>query len=276
MDIQRLAAFTRDGAGGNPAGVLIADRLPKVADMQRIAAELGYSETVFAAPEGPGWRVRYFAPEAEVPFCGHATIALGAALGAAHGAGVYPLHLNEAEISVEAFQQDGAWGARLTSPRTWFVSAEPDLVQEALTLFGLTAADLEAQIAPARVHGGANHLAIPLANQDAVTGMSYDFDQGAAFMQRHGFVTVTLFWRASADLIHARNAFAGHGVYEDPATGAAAAALAGYLRDTGTQSEPFRLLQGAEMGRPSELWVTPTEGVGAPVEIAGVTQPIAG
>ena len=48
--------------------------------MQRIAAEVGYSETAFAMRDGDRWRVRYFSPEAEVPFCGHATIALGAAL----------------------------------------------------------------------------------------------------------------------------------------------------------------------------------------------------
>jgi PhzF family phenazine biosynthesis protein len=46
--------------------------------MQRIAADVGYSETVFATPEQDRWRIRYFAPEAEVEFCGHATIALGA------------------------------------------------------------------------------------------------------------------------------------------------------------------------------------------------------
>ena len=52
--------------------------------MQRIAAEVGYSETAFLAPDGSGvagrFRVRYFSPLAEVQFCGHATIASGVAL----------------------------------------------------------------------------------------------------------------------------------------------------------------------------------------------------
>ena len=81
MALQKIAAFSDGAQGGNPAGVWISDILPAPAEMQRIAAELGFSETAFAAPEGDGrWRVRYYAPEAEVPFCGHATIALGAAL----------------------------------------------------------------------------------------------------------------------------------------------------------------------------------------------------
>ena len=96
MKTERIAAFSIDGAGGNPAGVMIADAHPSAEDMQKIAAGIAYPETAFAEPKGDGWRVRYFAPELEVPFCGHATIALGAALGARFGAGVYDLALNEA------------------------------------------------------------------------------------------------------------------------------------------------------------------------------------
>ncbi len=74
MSVLRIAAFSDGDIGGNPAGVLIADELPNESEMQRIAAEVGFSETAFAAPAGTGWRVRYFSPESEVPFCGHATL----------------------------------------------------------------------------------------------------------------------------------------------------------------------------------------------------------
>ena len=100
MDVQRIAAFSDGEAGGNPAGVVIGDALPDSAEMQRIAAEVGFSETAFAAPLEGGWRVRYFSPESEVPFCGHATIALGAALARRSGDGVYALTLNDARITV--------------------------------------------------------------------------------------------------------------------------------------------------------------------------------
>ena len=56
--IHKVAAFTKDDQGGNPAGVMIRAALPEEPAMQRIAAEMGYSETVFAAPSGDGWRVR--------------------------------------------------------------------------------------------------------------------------------------------------------------------------------------------------------------------------
>ena len=90
-DIQRLAAFHDRGAGGNPAGVAIVESMPDESTMRALAAEIGYSETAFASPEGDAWRVRYFSPESEVPFCGHATIALGAALAAREGDATFEL-----------------------------------------------------------------------------------------------------------------------------------------------------------------------------------------
>jgi PhzF family phenazine biosynthesis protein len=64
-------------------------------------------------------------------------------------------------------------------------------------------------------------------------------------------------WRERTDLFHARNPFPVGGVVEDPATGAAAAALGGYLRDAGLVATPFRFVirQGDDLGRPSVLTV---------------------
>ncbi len=85
MDVLRLAAFSHNGKGGNPAGVVFCEEMPGEEEMLRTAREVGYSETAFLVKQADGWRVRYFAPEMEVPFCGHATIALGAALGERFG-----------------------------------------------------------------------------------------------------------------------------------------------------------------------------------------------
>ena len=76
MTVLRIAAFSDGKQGGNPAGIWIGDALPAASKMQAIAADVGFSETAFAAPEGDAWRVRYYSPLVEVPFCGHATIAL--------------------------------------------------------------------------------------------------------------------------------------------------------------------------------------------------------
>lgn len=142
--------------GGNPAGVVIGDVLPDAATMQRVAAEVGFSETAFGAPEGDGWRVRYFSPQTEVPFCGHATIALGAALVRQFGDGTFALTLNEAGITVEGFRDGANIVAALQSPPTRSMPAPPELIAEALALFGYAAGDLDPAIPPALIHGGAS------------------------------------------------------------------------------------------------------------------------
>lgn len=134
MTVLKIAAFSDGENGGNPAGVVIANQLPADAEMQRIAADVGFSETAFAAPAGSGWRVRYFSPESEVPFCGHATIALGAALALKNGDGVFQLTLNEAEITVEGRLDGRVVSAALQSPPTRSKGAPAPLVSDALAL----------------------------------------------------------------------------------------------------------------------------------------------
>lgn len=274
MDIQRISAFALNGQGGNPAGVVLLDELPDAATMQAVAADVGYSETVFAAPQGNGFRTRYFAPQAEVAFCGHATIALGAALGAANGAGVYPLILNDTEVSVEATPNGDEWSATLQSPRTSYRTADKNLVSRAMNLFDWDMDDIDPNLEITQVNGGAEHLLIPLKTHASLQDMSYDFDTGAKLMQEFGLVTINLIWQEENGTVHSRNPFAGHGVYEDPATGAAAAALAGYLRDAGHSEAPFDIYQGADMGAPSLLHVVPLKGVGSAVRITGATRKI--
>ncbi|MBB5516393.1 PhzF family phenazine biosynthesis protein [Rubricella aquisinus] len=274
MNIQRIAAFSHGTEGGNPAGVVIADTLPEAADMQRIAAEVGYSETAFATPQGDGFRVRYFAPDMEVPFCGHATIALGAALGAAYGAKSYPLILNEAEITVRAYREGEQWGAELTSPPTSHAAPGRDVLRDVLDLFALTASDLDQSLPPMLVHGGAPHLVVPLASRARLSEIAYDQPTGAAIMRAAGLVTINLIHRDAEGTIHSRNAFAAGGVYEDAATGAAAAALAGWLRDTGRWTAPLSIHQGDDMGVPSRLTTSPLPAKGAGVRVRGLARSI--
>src|SRR4029079_8158979 len=94
------AAFSGDPAGGNPAGIVLDATELGDASMQRIAAEIGFSETAFLVPTGPTTaRVRYFAPIAEVPFCGHATIA--SAVARAERVGVGALTLDSPAGTIE-------------------------------------------------------------------------------------------------------------------------------------------------------------------------------
>jgi PhzF family phenazine biosynthesis protein len=268
MEVMRIAAFSGKRTGGNPAGVVIAEALPSIEEMQHTAREIGYSETAFAAPVGGAWRVRYFAPEAEVPFCGHATIALGAALAMRNGDGRYPLVLNDTSITVEGRASGGRLGATLESPPTSSHPVDASLLIGALNLFGVTAEALDPRLPPAIIAAGARHLLLALTSRTQLAGMTYDLDAGRDLMVEAGLVTIALVFAESGQLFHARNAFASGGVYEDPATGAAAAALAGYLRDLGwPHSGNIEIIQGEDMGMRSQISVRipPTQGKGVRV-----------
>jgi PhzF family phenazine biosynthesis protein len=81
-------------------------------------------------------------------------------------------------------------------------------------------------------------------------------------MLEHDLTTIQLVWRESAERFRARDPFPVGGVVEDPATGAAAAALGAYLRSRGEITPPasFEIVQGVEMGRPSRLTVSVVPG----------------
>lgn len=276
-DILRIAAFSDGDAGGNPAGVWIGDALPPASDMQSLAHAIGFSETAFAAPLAAGasaaWRVRYFSPESEVPFCGHATIALGAALARRFGDGRYDLALNAATISVEGRVEGAQVAASLQSPPTRSSPAPGALVDAALALFGYTRADLDERIPPALAHGGADHLVLALNSRAALARMAYELDAGRRLMQEHGLVTVVFAWAATPQLFHTRNPFASGGVLEDPATGAGTAAFAGYLRDIGwPHGGRIEVVQGEDMGMRSRLFAEIGPEPGGSIRVSGTAR----
>jgi PhzF family phenazine biosynthesis protein len=274
MNILKIAAFSSDNKGGNPAGVVFCDEMPEEKEMLNIAKQVGYSETAFLKLIKDGWRIRYFSPEMEVPFCGHATIACGAALGDRFGEGLYKLFLNNDEISVDATKSlNGVYSAALQSPGTWSDTAPQEYVKEILNQFRLTTTKIDPAFPIRFAFAGAKHLIIVLKDRKTLSEMNYHFENTKALMLKESVATISLLWPESKGVFHSRNAFASGGVYEDPATGAAAAALAGYLRDIGWQGRRlFEIIQGEDMGCPSHLFVEYTLKPGSSIKVAGETR----
>jgi PhzF family phenazine biosynthesis protein len=94
-------------------------------------------------------------------------------------------------------------------------------------------------------------MAVVSANR--LAKLDYDFEKLKALMLREDLTTLQLVWREAKALFHSRNPFPVGGVVEDPATGAAAAAFGGYLRDANLIVAPadIEIRQGETMGRPS-------------------------
>ncbi|HEX5336333.1 MAG TPA: PhzF family phenazine biosynthesis isomerase, partial [Propionicimonas sp.] len=118
--VLRYAAFADGPDGGNPAGVMLDATGLDDDQMQGLAARIGYAETAFVTEHNVGGdprrsRLRYFSPIAEVPFCGHATIATAVALAERQGAGPYTFETVVGPITLHTARDDGAVTASFTS-----------------------------------------------------------------------------------------------------------------------------------------------------------------
>jgi PhzF family phenazine biosynthesis protein len=271
-EILRYAAFTDRPEGGNPAGVVLDASGLDDAAMQSIAADVGYSETAFVtAAEGSDLVVRYFSPLAEVPFCGHATIATGVAWGERFGDGL--LRLTTPAGLVEVDVADGV--AKLTSVAPSSAALDDADLDELLAALRWTRSDLDPSIPPRVAYAGAHHPVLAATASERLAELDYDFDRLGTLMAARDWTTIQLVHREGPDRFRSRNPFPPGGVVEDPATGAAAAAFGGYLRELGAVSAPATVTidQGIELGRPSLLTVTIPAGDGG-ISVAGTAVPI--
>lgn len=263
--VLRLRAFPAREGGGNPAGVVLSTAPEELTDavMQATARWIGYSETAFimdgpAAPGRRNYRVRYFSPASEVPFCGHATIAVGVALAQRTGPGDYVLETDAGPIAVRTVERDGEITAALTSAQPSVRAVDRKSLAAALGAIARDEADLDPEIPPAVAYAGAWHLILAMRSRRTLTDLTYDYEWLRELSVRHGWVTVHVTFLERPELHHVRALFPYGGVVEDPATGAGAAAYACYLRSLGVLRGPTQLqiLQGEDLGQPCLLHVS--------------------
>jgi PhzF family phenazine biosynthesis protein len=271
-EVLRYTAFSSDPAGGNPAGVVLDATGMTAQQMLHTAAQVGYSETAFLTPNGGQLQVRYFSPLAEVSFCGHATIASAVAHAERYGEGrlTYLTRVGRVDVTTEQ-QPGGSWQATLTSvpPRT--TPLDEDDRSKLLDALGWSAADLDPALPPVVAYAGAWHPVLAVRTRARLADLNYDFDALQGLMADHDWTTVALAWRESPTVFHLRNPFPPGGVVEDPATGAAAAAFGGYLREGKHVPAPstITILQGADMGRPSRIIVGIHAGKDEGIDVTG-------
>lgn len=266
VEVLRLNAFAASAGGGNPAGVVLDASQLSADQMQAMAKQLGYAESAFVTqiPQPPTEHtpgsvgIRYFSPDAEVPFCGHATVATAVALAERYGVGSYLFDTKSGEIKLETSQRGDVITASFTSvePKVTEISAE--VLATLLELLGLTAADLRVDYPPRIAFAGNPHPVLVIS-EDLVFD-SFDFDPALIrqLMDQQGWTgTITVFRLLNAQTFEARNLFPVGAITEDPATGSAAASVGAYLRALGLVQPPthVQIQQGRHVGRPSVLEV---------------------
>jgi PhzF family phenazine biosynthesis protein len=272
MLLQRYAAFSAHPAGGNPAGVVVIDRFPPDAEMQGVATQVGYAETVFAVPRADGgFTVRYFSPAAEVAFCGHATIALAVALAEIGGRTSLTFATQVGPVPVTIGRDPaGAVIATLSSAKAGVLPLAVDRAAELLAALRLAPAELDPRFPIAIGDSGNLHPIVVLADRQRLGTLDYDYAALREICVRQRWITIQVAHRGEAGAWSSRNPFPFGGVREDPATGSAAIALGAYLRDRAAVEIPGTIIieQGRDIGRPGHLTVHIDDRDG-PIRVSG-------
>lgn len=280
--------FTTRRFAGNPLAIVEdADGLTD-AQMLAVAREFNLSETIFVQKprrKKHAARVRIFTPGGELPFAGHPTIgcAIHLALAANKGKRDFAVKLVLEEqaglVPVRVERRGGKTTAQFTAPVVPFAGAgrNPDAAIAAAAL-GLTPADIGfARHEVRQWQGGPTFLFVPVNSRKALAAAAPREPHWSAMMANAGVNMAYCYTPGGDDpatAFRARMFAPGSGILEDPATGAASAVFAAQLLAAGDLNDgvnAFRLEQGYEMGRPSDIFMEAdvASGALAAVRVAG-------
>lgn len=255
MELYRASAFSKDGAGGNKAGVVPDGAALTRKEKQRIAKEIGYSETVFfSGSEAADYRLEYFTPVDEVPLCGHATVAAFVTLNALN-------RLPKRECTIET----GAGILRVRVREDGMVLMEQNRPEyaEILEPSELAACFGERAFADGRpiriVSTGLRDILLPIRSEAALAGLKPDFEAMKRLSRERNVVGVHAFACVESGGIDAvcRNFAPLYGIDEESATGTSSGALACYLSLYGEKKPRYVFEQGRELGAPSRITAEP-------------------
>ena len=266
-----LDVFTDRALEGNQLAVFPEPDGLTTERMQRIAAEMAFSESTFIfAPEGTGdVRMRIFTPGSELPLAGHPTIGSTFALAAegtiARGRDqfVFELGVGPIPVSLE-WDERGLTFAWMTQLLPAFGATIADRRGLAAAL-GVAPGDLVAGLPPHEISCGVPFLFVPLVSRAAVDTVAIDRKAMAQVTRAAGLEERPVFFftteRGSGDeTVYSRMLAPGFGITEDPATGGASGPLGCYLLHHGVldpdQARNIVSLQGVAMGRPSRIHIS--------------------
>ncbi|MGB2696000.1 MAG: PhzF family phenazine biosynthesis protein [Dehalococcoidia bacterium] len=259
---KQVDVFTSRPLLGNPVAVVLAADGLDAAQMQRIAGWTNLSETTFVlspTDASADYRLRIFSPSHELPFAGHPTV------GSAHAA------LEAGVVSGPAFRQEcgagvlpltitnGDMGRRISveAPEAKFVRDCGDLADDISACLG---AHIAPEPAPAALDNGPVWLFVRLESGSAVAALEPDMSAVSKLSRDHGLSGIAAFalLEGNGPRVHIRCFAPAFGVYEDPVTGSANAALPAYLARAGLLNSVGReyvSTQGTELGRDGRVYV---------------------
>jgi PhzF family phenazine biosynthesis protein len=255
IQAQVVSAFTKDGKGGNKAGVVLFE--PELTAMQKtaIAAELGFSETAFvSASDRADYRLEYFTPAGEIPLCGHATIGTFSLLASQHriAPGSCTIETKAGLLSIET---DAEGGVFMEQNRPAYFEEVPP---EDITPCFSAAAPLLNPALPAQiVSTGLRDIMLPVADVAVLGAMTPDFPASARLSEKRDCVGIHAFALSDDPEITAvcRNFAPRYDIDEEAATGTSNCALASYLYARGMVRDAYVFEQGYNLHSASRIVV---------------------
>jgi trans-2,3-dihydro-3-hydroxyanthranilate isomerase len=251
--------FTDVPLAGNQLAVFTDGRDLSPVDMQALAREMNFSESVFVLPStaDADVRIRIFTPVTELPFAGHPVLGAAFVLGGPLQRIVIRLETASGVVPVE-LEREGpkiVFGWMDQPLPAWEPAAKVDEIVAAL---GIEGSSLPVE----RYDLGPGHVFFELDSPERVAALTPDL----AALERATTDGVNCFARDGAGW-KTRMFAPAHGVAEDPATGSACGPLAVHLARHGRIAfgEEIEVSQGIEAGRPSKLYAV-VEGTPGKIE----------
>ncbi len=263
--------FTDVRFGGNPLAVVLAADGLSDEQMQAVAREFNLSETVFVLrPEDAEntAQVRIFTPQHEVPFAGHPTLGAACVLATrSRGPEDFEIEVRLEQpaglVPVLATSSSGRLSAQLTAPGSPEVLSheiDPALVAGGLSL-DMDALGFDNHKAQAVSSAGNTYLFVPVKNCAALARVAASYPLYGDMESAAVAESTVIYTRggvAEATNFSSRMLAPAFGIPEDPATGSAVAMFPGQLaafENLGEGTHCWRIEQGYDMGRPSQLFL---------------------
>jgi PhzF family phenazine biosynthesis protein len=254
MSLYKVSAFTKNDKGGNAAGVYIhADQL-KENDMQKIAKDLGFSETAFVLKSDVAdFKVRFFTPTHEVDLCGHATIAT-----------FYTLKALSMIKNNQTYMQEtnaGLLKIRIENDEIFMQQNLPKFYQKVNTEEIAQCFDkivFHSDYEPYVVSTGMKEIFVPIKNKEMIDELNPNFENIKSLSLKNDCIGLHVFAIDDYADAYGRNFAPVVGINEESATGTSNGALACYLSVFHQKKTHYTLRQGDYLNQASEIKVSIT------------------
>lgn len=255
-------SFTNEKFKGNTAGVVLDGKRLGEDQMQLIARELGYPETVFIFKDDSKIKVRFFTPKEEIDLCGHATIAYGTALVESG-----MINVNEGENRIDIETNLGILPIIITMENKkikniMMYQASPKLSKDFILdkeklakSLNISRDDFREDIDIVKAYTGVWDLMIPLKSKEALDNIDGNMNLIKELSRELGIISLHPFYLDENKQLYARNLAPIVDIDEEAATGTSNGALTYYLYslEIVKDREEISVIQGEQMGRKSEI-----------------------